>query len=121
MSDQPNKGRQGPIPEVTVSEAWQRITDAGAESCAMLIDVREAWEYVESHAAGAVHLPLSELQARAGEVPRDCDILLICQVGQRSMVAARFLRQQGVERVFNVDGGTDAWQAAQLPLEGPQR
>jgi rhodanese-related sulfurtransferase len=117
MSDQPSKGHQGPIPEMTVGEAWQRLAAAGAEPAAVLIDVREGWEYALGHAAGAVALPLSELQARAGEVPRDRDVLLICQIGQRSMLAARFLRQQGVERVFNVDGGTDAWQAAQLPVE----
>jgi rhodanese-related sulfurtransferase len=117
MPEQPNKGHEGRIPEITVREAWQRLASAGAVPDAVLIDVRESWEYAQGHAAGAVPLPLSELQARAGAVPRDRDVLLICQVGQRSMLAAWFLRQQGVERVFNVDGGTDAWQAAQLPVE----
>src|SRR5262245_50949296 len=117
MTGRSRVGQQGPIPEITVREAWQRLADAGAQPSAALIDVREAWEYADGHAAGAKSLPLSALQARAAEVTRDRDIFLSCQVGQRSMVAARFLRQQGVERVFNVDGGTDAWQAAQLPLE----
>lgn len=117
MTGQAHTGQQGPIPEITVREAYQRLADAGAQPSATLIDVRAAWEYADGHAAGAISLPLNELQARAGEVPRDRDVLLICQVGQRSLVAARFLRQQGVERVFNVDGGTDAWQTAQLPLE----
>src|SRR5215470_8676542 len=117
MTGRSHTGQQGPIPEITVREAWQRLANTAAQLPAALIDVREAWEYADGHAAGAISLPLSELQARAGEVPRDRDILLICQVGQRSMVAARFLRQQGVEHVFNVDGGTDAWQAAHLPLE----
>src|SRR5262249_20605996 len=107
----------GQIPEITVRAAWQRLSDANSQPSALLIDVREAWEYTGEHAAGAVNLPLSALRAREGEVPRDRDILLICQVGQRSMMAARFLRQQGGERVFKVEGGTDAWETAQLPLE----
>src|SRR5258708_20093730 len=113
----PDQGAQ--IPEITVREAWQRL-EAGADepkSVPTLVDVREAWEYAQGHAARAVNIPLSELQARAGEVPRDRDILLICHVGQRSFAAARFLRNQGVERVINVDGGTEAWEAARLPME----
>ena len=117
MTGRSHTGQQGPIPAITVREARQRLAYTGAQPPAALIDVREPWEYADGHAAGAISLPLSDLQARSGEVPRDRDIFLICQVGQRSMVAARFLRQQGVERVFNVDGGTDAWQAAQLPVE----
>ncbi len=113
----PDQGAQ--IPEITVREAWQRL-EAGADepkSVPTLVDVREAWEYAQGHAARAMNIPLSELQARAGEVPRDRDVLLICQVGQRSFAAARFLRNQGVERVVNVDGGTEAWEAARLPME----
>lgn len=122
MTDQSNTGQQGPVPEITVHEAWRRLSvpqggDRAFHAPALLIDVREAWEYANGHAAGALSLPLSELEARAAEVPRDSDVLLICQVGQRSMVAARYLRQRGVPRVTNVDGGTDAWQAARLPLE----
>jgi rhodanese-related sulfurtransferase len=104
------------IPSVTVRETRARLT-TGDEPAPALIDVREAWEYAEGHAVGAVNLPLSELQARAGEVPRDRDVFLICHVGQRSMVAARFLKGQGVERVLNVEGGTDEWVAARLPIE----
>ena len=64
-----------------------------------------------------MNLPLSQLQARVAEVPRDRDVFLICHVGKRSMTAARFLKGQGVERVINVEGGTDEWEAAHLPIE----
>jgi rhodanese-related sulfurtransferase len=104
------------IPSVTVREVRERLT-AGEEPAPALIDVREAWEYAEGHAAGAVSLPLSELQARVSEVPRDRDVFLICHVGNRSLTAARFLKGQGVERSLNVEGGTDEWEAARLPME----
>jgi rhodanese-related sulfurtransferase len=119
MSNRHSPDQGVPIPEITVREAWQRLEADEPKSVPTLVDVREAWEYAQGHAARAVNIPLSELQARAGEVPRDRDVLLICQVGQRSFAAARFLRNQGVERVINVDGGTEAWEAARLPMEQP--
>ena len=103
------------IATVTVSEARQRLADAPETT--HLLDVREVWEFTEGHAEGAHNLPLSQLQQRVGEVPRDRDILLICHTGARSMQAAKFLTQQGVTRVANVTGGTEAWENAGLPLE----
>jgi rhodanese-related sulfurtransferase len=116
MSDRPRIHQARPIPEITVREAYARLTaPADDRQPPALIDVRERDEYAEGHAAGALSLPLSELQVRVGEVPRDRDVLLICHLGQRSMFAAQYLRQQGIERVFNVDGGTDEWERAHLP------
>jgi rhodanese-related sulfurtransferase len=105
------------IAEITVREAWQQLSDANALPKPVLIDVREEWEYVAGHAAGATHLPLSEFRERFREVPRDGDIMLICHVGERSMMAARFLRMNGYPQVANVEGGTEEWEAAHLPIE----
>jgi rhodanese-related sulfurtransferase len=116
MSQRDRPSQNAQVPTVTVREAWQRLS-SGEQPAPALIDVREAWEYAQGHATGAVNIPLSELQKRAGEAPRDRDVLLICHVGSRSKYAARFLRARGVERAINVDGGTDAWEAAHLPLE----
>jgi len=118
MSDAPRRHASRPIPEIPVREAYARLmASADDRQPAVLIDVRERDEYAEGHAAGAVNLPLSELRVRAGEVPRDRDVLLICHLGQRSMFAAKYLRHQGVDRVVNVDGGTEEWERARLPME----
>ncbi len=105
------------IPEISVREAWHRMQAETSSGGPVLLDVREREEYVAGHAASAVNIPLSELRDREAEVPRDRDVLLICHVGQRSLFAARYLRAQGIERVFNVDGGTDAWEYARQPME----
>ena len=102
------------IPTATVREAEKRLIEGNGE--AVLIDVREPDEYSEVRAQGAVNIPLSELQAREAEVPRDKDVLLICHSGFRSMQAALFLRRQGYERVTNVQGGTEEWENAGLPV-----
>lgn len=105
------------VPEISVSEARKRLTDGGQNPSPALIDVREAWEYRNGHAQGAVNIPLSEFQRRFSEVPTDRDVLFICQMGGRSMQAAQFARAQGNTRGVNVGGGTEAWQAQGLPME----
>jgi rhodanese-related sulfurtransferase len=109
------------IPNISAREAYARLTDAAAKPMPVLVDVREIEEYAGGHAVGAVNIPLSEFRERFTEVPRDRDVLLICHTGQRSMMAANFLQHQGVTRVANVDGGTDEWEAAKLPMERGKR
>ncbi len=109
------KNGQPNIPSVTVREAQARLAEP--ESDAVLIDVREVWEYVEVRAQGAKNIPLSELIRRVGEIPHEKDVLLICHTGQRSLSAAAYLQRQGIARVFNVDGGTEEWEQAGLPVE----
>jgi rhodanese-related sulfurtransferase len=80
-----------------------------------LLDVREDDEWRAGHAPDAVHVPLSELMARVGEVPEDRDVYVICKVGGRSEQAVRYLNQQGRTTV-NVSGGMLAWEAAGRPM-----
>jgi rhodanese-related sulfurtransferase len=105
------------VPGISAREAWERLHDAEAPGAPLLVDVREAWEYEDGHAQGAVNVPLSEFRQRWSKLPRDRDLLMICHVGERSLMAARFLRQQGIERVANVEGGTDDWEVAGLPMQ----
>jgi rhodanese-related sulfurtransferase len=58
----------------------------------------------------AVHLPLSELRERHGELPRDRELWLYCAAGQRAYYATRFLAQHGF-RPRNLSGGYTTWQA----------
>jgi rhodanese-related sulfurtransferase len=82
-----------------------------------LIDVREADEFAAGHAPGAVNVPLSELHARAQEIPADGDVYLICQAGGRSAQATAFLGARGVNAI-NVTGGTNAWIRSGHPIAG---
>jgi rhodanese-related sulfurtransferase len=85
------------------------------------VDVREADEWAAGRAPGAVHIPMSELTGRLGELPGDQDPLyIICRSGGRSARVVEFLVAQGYPAV-NVDGGMQAWAAAGRPLvaDGP--
>ena len=82
-----------------------------AQAHGQLIDVREEWEYEDSHVPGAVNIPLGQLPDRIGELNREQLVTVICQSGGRSMRAADFLIANGIEAV-SVAGGTGAWVAA---------
>jgi rhodanese-related sulfurtransferase len=71
---------------------------------AFLLDVRQPVELVVESVPGAVNIPLGQLRARLGELPRDREILVICRSAQRAYYATRILLQNGF-RVRNISGG----------------
>ncbi|HLZ31690.1 MAG TPA: MBL fold metallo-hydrolase [Chloroflexota bacterium] len=100
-------------PDITPDEAdvWLRQTGG------LVIDVREPAEYAAGHVPGAVSIPQAELAMHLDELPRERDLLVVCQGGTRSARAARFLKQTGFSKVTNLAGGTSAWCQAGLPTE----
>ncbi len=87
-----------------------------ARDSAVLLDVRDGWEWDAGHAPGALHIPLTELEERAHELSLDATILVICHSGYRSQVAAAALHSAGFT-VMNVVGGMMAWEGAGGPVE----
>jgi rhodanese-related sulfurtransferase len=83
---------------------------------AYLLDVREDDEWAAGHIEDAMHIPMSGFIERAGEVPKDRDVVVVCKVGARSAQVAAYLRQQGWPAVRNLDGGVVAWVRAGRPL-----
>jgi rhodanese-related sulfurtransferase len=86
-----------------------------------LIDVRTPAEFAELHAEGARLLPLDKLDAQAfkHEVADGggAAVYLLCRTGDRSKRAAQRLHEAGLEQVYVVEGGTEAWEAAGLPVQ----
>lgn len=76
-----------------------------------LLDVRSSEEHLSGSIPGAHHIPLPELRRRIGEVPRNQEIIVHCQSGQRSYFACRFLSQLGY-RTRNLTGSYRTWKTA---------
>ena len=96
----------------TVSPAKAKeAQDAGA----MLIDVRESSEYRSGHAPGARHISVQVIERRLGEIPKERQIIVVCQSGMRSQRAAEILSSNGFQ-VLNVSGGMIGWQRAGLKV-----
>ncbi len=85
------------------------------EAGAMLIDVRESHEYRSGHAPGARLMPLGSIESKFHEIPKEREILVICQSGMRSSQAASLLARAGY-KVKNVSGGMTNWQRAGLKV-----
>lgn len=101
--------------EVTVEDVKRRL-DAG-EALA-LIDVREPFEHAVARIAGAELIPmqtvpdrLEELREKAAQSP----LIVLCHHGVRSLNVVHWLRRQGVESCWSMEGGIDLWSLAVDP------
>ena len=83
--------------------------DLGSTS-AFILDVREQHEFRAGSIEDAVNIPLGELRARIGELPRSREIWVTCQVGQRAYYACRILSQHGL-RARILSGGYNTYRA----------
>jgi rhodanese-related sulfurtransferase len=109
-----------------------RFTDISPERLAALLqddaslfilDVREPFELAAFGAVpGVMNIPLKQLPGRLEELPRDPSsaIAVVCQTGNRSVDAARYLSKMGFTQVYNLAGGTFAWSIAGQPLQHAQ-
>ena len=81
-----------------------------------VIDVRNASEWAHGHLPGALHIPVGHLAERLGEIPRGRPVVVQCQGGTRSAIAASVLLAHGVSDVINLRGGYDEWRREALPV-----
>ncbi|MFA9461432.1 rhodanese-like domain-containing protein [Thiohalorhabdus sp. Cl-TMA] len=88
---------------------------------ARVVDVREDREWQQGHISGAVHAPLGQLSGRMDELEpikeSGAPVVVVCRSGTRSATAAVQLRKAGFPSVYNLSGGTMAWQQSGMPLE----
>ncbi len=74
----------------------------------VLLDVREQPEWDAGHIDGAVHIPMTELNTRQGEIPSGREIVCVCRSGQRSAMVTQALAGAGYD-AHNLEGGMLAW------------
>ena len=109
----PDESPQEPFARISVDEGKEMM---GGNNV-VVIDVREPHEYEAGHVPNAKLIPVASVFARRDELPRDKDIIFVCQVGQRSALACEMAAAAGLTRLFNLEGGTDAWMKAGHPVE----
>jgi rhodanese-related sulfurtransferase len=95
----------------------QDLSRLQSEGAALQIaDVRRPAEWEEGHIAGALLLPLNQINTAIGELDPGRPVAVHCKGGYRSAIAASLLLRAGFRQVVNVTGGFDAWKAAGLPV-----
>jgi hydroxyacylglutathione hydrolase len=91
------------IPSISASELSTEHPGAS------VIDVRTSAEWNAGHIPGAVHVPLSRIVEHLAALREAGPVVVHCQGGARSVIAASVLRAAGIDDVTNVDGGYPAW------------
>jgi hydroxyacylglutathione hydrolase len=100
------------IEQITARDLAQRL------QAVTVVDVRSANEWATGHIPGAIHIPLGYLDDHASQLTAGRPIVVQCQSGGRSSIAASILERRGVRGVVNLSGGITAWSAAGQPIEG---
>ncbi len=95
-------------PLATVVQHTTAEFHAGAARGATILDVRGQTEWEAGHMPGARHIPLGDVVDRWRELPEGA-VLVHCQAGGRSAIAASLLQRLGKEAVSNLQGGYAAW------------
>ena len=88
------------------------------EEKALLVDVREFFEYRKSRLKNAVNIPSSGKLARAADtLNREVPLFLYCTSGLRSKRVAKFFYDKGFLKPYSLDGGIKGWKKEGMPVE----
>lgn len=87
-------------------------------SDAVVIDLRNAEAFARGHIVNAKNIPFDELQANKDKIAKYAKkaIIAVCDGGMTSGKVADSMRKSGVENVYGLKGGINAWTQANLPL-----
>ena len=109
------QSRISPVKDVGNAEATLLVNRRNA----IFLDVREPKEYTDGHLPNAVHIPLSQLDARAGELAKLTarPVVAYCESGRRSRSAASALTRAGFKEIYSLHGGMFGWKKDGLPVE----
>ncbi len=95
----------------------EELKEKMEEENPLVLDNRARGEYEASHIGGTILAPTPDIRHRYEEWSTDKPIFTLCNTSNRSMTAASLLQQRGFEQVYNVLGGTTAWNNAGYPME----
>lgn len=103
------------IQEIDVDLAQQQLGSI------LLLDVREPAEFAAGHLPGAINIPRGLVEFKIDSHPdfqgqQQAPIVVYCQTGGRSALAALALNQLGYSGAVSMAGGFKAWAESGLPL-----
>jgi len=85
----------------------------------LILDVSDGTEYAAGHVPKARNIPVKELATRVEEIAKykDKPVIVTAKGAARAGAAIRFLKRSGFSNVYQLKGGTAAWEQASLPVE----
>ncbi len=109
-TEAPGAQAEAPVAQYRKISAEQAKARMDSGDAPLVIDVRTAEEYAEGHIAGAVLLPLAQIDESVQELltDKDAELLVYCRSGNRSRAAAQLLVDMGYTNVHDF-GGVNGW------------
>ncbi|MDQ0258001.1 rhodanese-related sulfurtransferase [Evansella vedderi] len=95
------------IKQIEVEELKELLKSNGEDK--VFIDVREPEEYEAAHIPGVPLLPMNNIPFFLEGFKKDKEYVFICRSGNRSQNVSRYLKENGIEKVVNFDGGMLSW------------
>ena len=108
-------GRVQSTPQINVAQLAPRLEGGDVA----VVDVRGRAEWEAGHLPGVPNVPLGTLGDHLDALPRDRPLVMQCQSGARSAMAAALLQARGFDNVVNLEGGFAAWREAGQRVERP--
>jgi rhodanese-related sulfurtransferase len=100
------------LPPMDFQKAFQE------EEKALLIDVREFFEFKKKRLKGAVNIPSSgNIELAADTLNKESALFLYCTTGFRSKRVAKSFYDQGFRKLYSLDGGIAAWKKEGIPVD----
>jgi rhodanese-related sulfurtransferase len=102
--------------EIGTLEATRLMNQQGAT---LVLDVGDDKDFAAGHLPKARNIPMRELSGRVGEIGKfkEKPVIVTSRHTLKSNAASRFLKRAGFTAVYQLKGGTNAWQQASLPVE----
>ncbi|MCX6141050.1 MAG: MBL fold metallo-hydrolase [Candidatus Kapabacteria bacterium] len=101
------------LPQIHLDELSASLSDPNV----VVIDVRGYSEHEAGHIPGAWNIHAGYLRKSLGEIPRDKNVVISCQSGDRSSIACSVLQREGFTNIRNFPLGFGGWKAAGAPVE----
>lgn len=95
------------IQQMSVQELEQRLKQGRGKP--LVLDVREPWELNICSFPEARHIPMGSIPSQIENLEKDDEIVILCHHGVRSYQVAYFLQHHGFTKLYNLQGGIDAW------------
>lgn len=99
---------------VDVAQATEMVREADA----VLIDIRQDYEWDAGRLPGATHIEINRLAAEAESLPQNRPVIFYCRTGSRSEMVVTAFREAGFD-AYHLGGGMTAWIGEGEPIEPP--
>jgi rhodanese-related sulfurtransferase len=102
--------------EIGTLEATRLMNQQGST---LVLDVGDSKEFAVGHLPKARNIPVGELSGRVAEIAKfkEKPVIVTSRRPTTASAASRFLKRAGFTAVYQLKGGTNAWQQASLPVE----